>query len=172
VLDEGAFRAARFGVNAHLPHAHGRRLRPSTSCSRKHSRSHAATPTNCSAPTSLTRSQRCWRAVAAHDVSALPIRSPGWTRCFVTGRHSPALAPRRRLRVERSDDLSDAPRAPGLPAALRDLRASLADQESVSRSADEFLTCHAGLRDHCDRDARRCRSAPSSKRGRKIGDKR
>ena len=57
---------------------------PSTSCSKKHSRSRAATPTICTAPISSTHSQRCWGAGAAQVVSAPPTRSPGWTRCFVT----------------------------------------------------------------------------------------
>lgn len=90
VLDEGAFRAARFGVNAHLPNAHGR-LRPvdellqeALAVARRYAQELQCTDQLDALPALLARSRRYWRAVAAQDVSAPPMRSPGCTRCFVT----------------------------------------------------------------------------------------
>ncbi len=58
VLEEGAFRAARFGVRARLPDAEGR-LRGSRSCSRMRLRAPELTPQSSNARASSTGSPRC-----------------------------------------------------------------------------------------------------------------
>jgi glutamate---cysteine ligase / carboxylate-amine ligase len=83
VLDEGVFRAARFGISARLPDAQGR-LRPvdellheALALARPYARIFTA-------PINSTHSQHYWGAGAAQGASAPPTRSPGWTRCFGT----------------------------------------------------------------------------------------
>ena len=79
ILDEGAFRAARYGTAADLPCADGR-LRPVAQCSTRRSRRPRRTPASWTAPTSWTASDACSSTRAARAASAPRTRSAAWAR--------------------------------------------------------------------------------------------
>ena len=84
LLEEGIFRAARFGTAARLPDADGA-LRPVSELHRHSARAlPALTPTSSDAPTSSSSCPSCSDARAAPDASAASTAWPAWTRCCVS----------------------------------------------------------------------------------------